>query len=303
MKKILALAAAFIAFESHACNTCGCAASNQYLGILPELSGNFIGLQYNYRWYESHHDAAEANKPAGQEYYQTAQLWGRYALGKRVQLFAFVPYQYNLKQEGGVKNTLSGIGDVTVLANVQILRPEGTCQSWQHYLQAGGGLKAPTGAYNNTVLGSGDELVPSMQAGTGSWDFVGNANYTLQHEMWGLNAEAAYTLTTPNHQTYKYGNRISGGVQIFHQFNRKALRLLPSLGVRYEQSAQDYDNYPTRSLAEYTGGNMTYATAGLRAYRKHFGFEASYSQPVSQHYAEGLVQSKGKVEAGVLYLF
>jgi hypothetical protein len=303
MRKVLLLVASLVTFQAHACNTCGCAASNQYLGILSQLSGHFVGLQYNYRWYESHHDATEANKPAGHEYYQMAQLWGRYSLGKRVKLFAFVPYQYNVKNEGATKSTLSGLGDITLLANYQILRPQSTCEDWQHYLLAGAGVKAPTGSYDNKVLGNGDELAPSMQAGTGSWDFVGNANYTLQHNLWGLNAEASYTLTTPNHQTYKYGNRLSGGVQLFRQFSHKSLRLLPSVGVRYEQSAQDYDNYPTRSLAQYTGGSMTYGVVGVHAYRKHYGLEAAYSMPLAQNYAEGLVQSKGKVEGGVVILF
>lgn len=299
----MVVACAIIAAQANACNTCGCAASNQYLGILAELSGSFIGLQYNYRWYESHHDASEANKAAGHEYYQNVQLWGRYAIGKRIQVFAFLPYQHNLKEEDGSRNTLSGIGDATVLANYQILRPKSTCQRWQHYLQAGGGVKAPTGAYDNMVLGSGDALAPSMQAGTGSWDFVGNINYTLQRGLWGLNAEAAYTITTPNHQTYKYGNRTSEGLLAFWQFNKKALRILPSAGVRYEHSQQDYDNYPTRSLAQYTGGYMLYGTAGARAYLKHWGVELSYSQPMSQRYGDGLVKSEGKAEGGIIYLF
>ncbi len=305
MKKIILLAIAYAAFTatSTACNTCGCAASNQYLGILPQLSGSFVGIQYNYRWYESHHDATERNKGAGHEYYRNMQLWGRYAPGRRIQLFAFLPYQHNLKNEDGLRNTLSGIGDATLLANYQIIRPKSTCGTWQHYLQAGGGVKMPTGKYDKTVLGGGDALAPSMQAGTGSWDYIGNLNYTVQHGLWGLNAEAAYTLTTPNAQTYKYGNRLNGGLLIFRQFNKKAVRILPSGGLRYEQSQQDYDNYPTRSLAQYTGGYMLYGTAGLRAYVKHWGLELSWAAPLAQHYGEGLVESGGKAEGGIVYLF
>lgn len=231
-----------------------------------------------------------------------AQLWGRYSLGRRIQIFGFLPYQYNVKEEDGQRSILSGIGDMSIIANYQILRPAGTCQAWQHYLQAGAGIKAPTGAYNNMVLGSGDALAPSMQAGTGAWDYLGNVNYTLQHGLWGLNAEAAYTLTTPNRQTYKYGNRTSGGLQLFRQINRKAARFLPCVGLKYEQSAQDFDNYPTRSLAQYTGGSMLYGTAGVQVYRHHWGLSLSYNQPLAQHYADGLVQSKGKVQAGLVFL-
>ena len=303
MKRIFLLLTTFSAISAHACNTCGCAASNQYLGILSQLPGNFIGLQYSYRWYESYHDGTEPGKPPGREYYQQAQLWGRYKAGKRIQLFAFLPYQYNTKLEGGTRTTLSGIGDAMVMANVQLLRPKTTCSAWRHYLQAGGGIKAPTGAYNNMVLGSGDLLAPSMQAGTGSWDFMANANYTLQHGAWGLNGEGTYTVTKPNHQDYKYGNRVSGGLQAFHQWQQKTLRILPAVGLRYEQSVQDYDNYTARSKAAYTGGYMMYATAAIRIYNRHLGAELGYNQPVAQHYGDGLVASKGKVEAGIIYLF
>lgn len=305
MKKIFVtismLGAASGAF---ACNTCGCAATNQSVGILPELAGHFIGLQYQYRWYESQHDKSEAPQPAGHEYYQTVQLWGRYALGKRVQLFGFLPYQYNSKTESGARNVLSGIGDATVLANYQILRPKTTCDTWAQYLQAGGGVKMPTGKYNNAILGGGDELAPNMQAGSGSWDFLANANYTLQHGKGGLNVEAAYALTLPNHQDYKYGNRLSGSMQAFYSLEKKKLRILPAAGFRYEQAAQDYDNYTVRSLADYTGGYMLYATVGAQAYyNKHWAITATGYLPAAQYYGDGLVKSRGKVDGGVIYLF
>jgi hypothetical protein len=142
-----------------------------------------------------------------------------------------------------------------------------------------------------------------MQAGTGSWDYTGNLNYTLQYGQWGVNAEAAYTITTPNAQTYKYGNRMNSGLLFFRQFSRNKLRILPSGGFRYEQSRQDYDNFPSRSLARYTGGYMLYGTAGIRAYVRHWGMELNYAAPLSQNYGEGLVKSKGKLESGFVYLF
>jgi hypothetical protein len=303
MKRIFLLLLLSGAFgTAQACNTCGCSASSPYLGILSQRGGSFIGLQHTYRWYESYHDASEKMQIPGSEHFQTLQLWGSYAIG-RVRVLAILPYQHNLKQEDGKRTVLSGLGDATLLVNYQLLKPAGNCGGWQHFLQAGGGVKAPTGAYNDEVLGSGDELAPSMQAGTGSWDFLANANYTLRHGAWGFNLEGSYTITTPNHQTYKYGNRLSSAVQAFREFSWKDFRLLPAAGLRYEQAQQDYDNYPSRSLAQYTGGYMLYATAGLHAYSKKWGAELGYSLPVSQEYGDGLVKAKGRVELGVLRLF
>jgi hypothetical protein len=75
------------------------------------------------------------------------------------------------------------------------------------------------------------------------------------------------------------------------------------MGVRYEQYGQDYDNYPTRSQAQYTGGYMAYATAGIRGYVKHWGLDLSYNVPFAQNYGDGLVNSKGKAEGGLVFLF
>lgn len=186
---------------------------------------------------------------------------------------------------------------------MQLLKPNGNCGGWQHFLQAGAGVKMPTGAYDNSVLGSGDAMAPSMQAGTGSWDYLANANYTLRHADWGLNLEGSYTITTPNHQTYKYGNRLSSAAQVFREIPWHNLRWIPAVGMRYEQSQQDYDNFPTRSLAEYTGGYFWYATAGLHVYAQKWGAELGFNLPAAQHYGDGLVKAKGRLELGLLRLF
>ncbi len=287
---------------ANACNTCGCSASSPYLGILSQRGGSFLGLQHTYRWFESYHDASEQSMTPGEEHFQTLQLWGSYAIG-RFRLLAILPYQYNVKQEDGARSSLSGMGDATVLANVQLLKPNGNCGGWQHFLQAGAGVKMPTGAYDNSVLGSGDAMAPSMQAGTGSWDYLANANYTLRHADWGLNLEGSYTLTTPNHQTYKYGNRLSSAAQAFREIPWHNLRWIPNAGMRFEQAQQDYDNYPTRSLAQYTGGYFLYATAGLHVYSHKWGAELAYNLPVAQDYGDGLVHAKGRLELGLVRLF
>ncbi|MBS1616500.1 MAG: hypothetical protein JST06_10335 [Bacteroidetes bacterium] len=303
MKRIfLLILLALIAGPVVACNTCGCSASSPYLGILSQRGGSFLGLQHSYRWFESYHDASEQAMPPGKEQFQTLQLWGSYAIG-RLRLLAILPYQYNLKQEDGVHSRLSGLGDATLLVNLQLLKPNGNCGGWQQFLQAGAGIKMPTGAYDNSVLGSGDELAPSMQAGTGSWDYLANANYTLRHADWGFNLEGSYTLTTPNRQTYKYGNRLSSALQAFREIPWKQLRYIPAAGLRFEQAEQDYDNYPSRSRAAYTGGYFLYATAGLHVYSQKWGAELGYNLPLTQHYGADLVQAKGRLELGILRLF
>ena len=68
-----------------ACTVCGCSASNQYLGILPQYHKHFMGLQYQFRAFESEHEAHEAAEKSSlsKEYYSTIQAWGRFNLGKK----------------------------------------------------------------------------------------------------------------------------------------------------------------------------------------------------------------------------
>ena len=86
-----------------ACDICGCTANGQSLGILPQFYQHFIGIQYQYRSYHSQ-GAMSVDGTAGtssNEYYNTLQLWSRYYIGKRIQLFAFVPYTSNVQHEQG----------------------------------------------------------------------------------------------------------------------------------------------------------------------------------------------------------
>jgi hypothetical protein len=302
MKYLLLSIALFASWQSHACNACGCAAQSPSVGLLAQTEGHFIGLQYTGRWYESHHDGVEAGKPPAHEFFQTAQLMGRVSIGKRWQVYAFVPWQYNQKTEAGVSNVMSGLGDISVIGNYMLFKNDIGCGIEQQ-LQVGGGFQAPTGSYDNNVLGSGDELAPSMQAGTGAWDLLGHLRYTVQKQKIGISLEGTYANTFANHQDYKYGNRLTALAQVFGRLNTKSLSFLPIGGLRYEQAAADYDNYTVRSIAQYTGGYMMFATAGLHVSKGNWRVMVNGYIPVTQHYGDGLVCAKGRMDLGIVRTF
>lgn len=302
MRYLFIVIAVFASWQSHACNACGCAAQGPSIGLLTQTEGHFAGLQYQARWFESRHDGAEAGKPPAREFFQTVQAWGRYSFNPRFQVYAFLPWQYNVKKEAGEQNVLSGIGDVSVLGVYRVLKTGIEC-NWQQELQAGGGFKAPTGYYDNSVLGGGDAIAPAMQAGTGAWDMLGHMRYTIQNPRLGLSVEGNYSYTFANQQDYKYGNRINAGAQAFGRLKKWNLNFLPSLGLRYEQAASDYDNYTTRSIAPYTGGYMFFATAGLQAGKGRLRGMVNGYYPVSQNYGDGLVSSRGRFEGGMICSF
>lgn len=304
MKRIVGLMLIIISISLNvrACDVCGCSASNQYLGILPQYKLNFIGIQYQYSSFSSNvpSDFIEGTFNHSKEYYNTLQLWGRYNIARGWQVYAFVPYHYNLHYEDSAA-TSSGIGDVSFLVNKIVLNTDKPGK-WSSTWLAGGGVKLPTGKY--TGITTLDKLgLPNIQAGTGSWDFVINTNYTLRHNKVGFNVDAAYTITTANKYEYKYGNRLNTGLMAFYSVKLKKVNLLPQLGVRYDYSLHDYDNYQNKWLNEQSGGSLCYATAGVQAYIGRLGMRLTYGLPVVQNYGAGYVTAKQQIDAGIFFLF
>lgn len=304
MKKLILLTT-FISgiYNANACNVCGCSASNQYLGILPNSKSSFAGVQYQYREYSGVHETIEGVEPeTSMDYYHTMQLWGRYNPVRNVQLFAFVPYVYNERIENGTYSRNTGLGDITLLANYRLLGANYTGKEWQHNLLAGGGVKLPTGKYDRNDI-KYNEGLPNIQPGTASFDFILNTNYTLQHNNTGINADIAYVITTPNKDEYKFGNRLSAGLLAFHTFAAGQLKLIPQAGGRYERNEMDYSNYYYSVKNSYSGGNVVLASAGLQAFRNNVGAQAMLHIPLSQNYSGGMVTNRYKTELGIYLLF
>ena len=307
MKRILwlVLLASAMVPAAYGCDVCGCSASNQYLGILPRANLNFIGFQYQYNSFKSDHPSLFENRPneRGKDDYNTFQLWGRYNIGKRLQVFAFLPYRLNVhRQDDSLRSVSSGLGDVSLLVNAVIIKEDATDHKWKHQLLAGGGVKAPTGRYTG-ISALDRQGLPNMQPGTGSWDFMINANYTVKRNSIGANADLAYTMTLPNGENYKYGNRLNAGLLAFYAIKAKNATILPQAGLRYEYTLHDYDNYPRRWLNEQSGGYMCFATLGIQAYYNQLGARVTCQLPVAQYYGSGYVTARQKIDAGIFFLF
>lgn len=305
MKKIMSglLLLLATAPAAHACDACGCSASGQTLGLLPQHYPHFAGVQYQYRALRNTFPALLEGRPDDQstQRYHTIQAWGRYALSERVQLYAFVPYQYNTREEKDVRSSNQGLGDVSALVNVVVLKKT-PVKGLNHLLLLGGGVKAPTGAHAG-VSELDRRGLPNVQPGTGSWDFLLNGNYTLRGRAYGVNLDVSYTLTTANADNYKYGNRLGAGLTAFRNCEAGAWRLVPMAGVRVDHALHDYDNYAERWLNRQTGGCISYGSLGLQVFRQHWGLTGQAFCPLLQDYARGHVKAGFRAETGLMYLF
>ena len=286
--------------SAFACDVCGCAAGGQYLGLLPGANRDFIGIQYQYNAFKSDHPSLFENWPDEHSvnHYNAFQVWGRYTIGRRIQLFGFVPYRYNLQYGDTAKYTSSGVGDISLLANIVAVNKDDG--QWQHQLLMGGGIKLPTGRYMGIT--EMDKLgLPNLQPGTGSWDLMTNANYTLKNGVYGVNADVTYAITTANSSSYKYGNKLGASAVLFRSVPVGKVEIMPQAGVRYEYALHDYDNYKRKWLNEQSGGYMTFATVGIQGQHKKIGARLNCHIPFSQHYSSGYVVARQRLDA-VLFI-
>lgn len=302
-KRIIGVVLAWLlSFNADACDICGCSASANFLGILPQYQKHFVGLSYQYQSFTSTHPEQDGTTPStSQDYFHSTTIWGRFYPLKRLQLFAFVPYQYNYAKEGGKTSLLNGMGDVMVSANYIIIQDKNIGKDWQHNLVAGAGIKAPTG--RTGIINNEGIIINNMQPGTGTWDFSGSTIYTIRHKKTGANIEATYRIGTTNNQGYRYGNRLNIATTAFLWQKAGAINLLPQLGIKYLQSDEDFNNYEYQIANPYSGGHQWYGSVGVGLYLKQLSFTAAYNLPLSSSYAKGLVTNHSRYECQILYLF
>jgi hypothetical protein len=163
----------------------------------------------------------------------------------------------------------------------------------------GGGFKLPTG---NSRIAAGDgTLIPAnLQPGSGSFDFLAAANYTIRRHNWGLNTDLTAKLNTANKSDYRFGNRLSSALRAFHWLQKGRITLLPSAGVFSELSAVDRDG---NSTPEASGGWHCSATAGLDMIAGRFNIGINYQTPISQTLGQGKAKTLSRWTASVNYIF
>lgn len=298
MKKIVLLLFWSLSLPAWACDICGCGVGNAYYGIMPQSYRNFVGVRYRYRTYDSHLNSQLLRT---KETFQTTELWGRFYPTQRIQMLAFVPYNFNYQSDAATSSRLNGLGDITVLANYNVFNTnmDTTDRAVNHTLLLGGGIKLATGRSNFVNDGSLGANA-NFQLGTGSTDFLLNAIYTLRYRSWGWNSDVSYRMTTTNAQHYRFGNRLSGSTSVFYVTSTgKKLTLMPNAGITAEYSSRDLKDGVRNSQ---TGGYATLATAGVEAYFGRFVAGANVQQPLVQNLSGGDSRAKQRLQLHVTVL-
>jgi hypothetical protein len=269
-----------MATKTFACDVCGCSLGGNYFGILPLYSNNFVGL----RWSQAkfHSDIYPTPNIPGQQSndtYSKVELWGRYYVTKRIQLFAFVPYVYNNMNGTDQVVGAGGLGDINLMANYVLVNNSDEKGDWKHSLITGGGIKLPTGKFS--LYDKGKIINRNFQMGTGSVDFNVNAVYTIRYKKTGLNIESGYKINTRNHDDYLFGNQFRLSSQLFFWQKAGVFSFLPHAGVYYENAAMHKDG---DIMQINTGGSALLSSGGLDIYVGHFTVGVNVQSPMVQHY-------------------
>lgn len=275
------------------CDACGCSASGGGMGFSSMLNQNFVGVRYMYQSYRSR-DIFN-NSPWVDENFNTIQAWARIPVFKNFQVSALVPYHFNNRTPSTGKETIEGIGDITVLGLYTVYQTHKDSTVFVHTLQAGVGVKAPTGKYNSANNGS---VNPSFQLGTGSWDYMLATEYVIKHKKWGLNTMLNYTIKTENDENYKFGNQFNYGSTLFYVFDKSKVTLVPQAGIAGEvyatnkQYGEDIIN---------TKGDVIFGRAGLEAGTGKFSVGVNAMLPVNQNLTGGRVESNYRLAINLNY--
>jgi hypothetical protein len=299
MKKLIiaSLLVLFTIISTKACDICGCGVGSYYLGILPEYNKRFIGLRYQHKTLQTHLGPMGERTPlTTDETYQSAELWGGWNIGKRFRVLAFVPYNFNERKSQSSSGSKNGLGDIAIMGYYKFLDHTGNLggKLLIQSLYIGAGVKLPTGKYEASERLAVQESPNNFQLGTESTDFTLNAAYDVRWNDLGINANVNYKMNTENKYEYRYGNKFTSNVLIYHKFRvAKVLSVAPNLGILYETAAQDVES--KKYDVAVSGGYSISAVAGLEFSMKGLSFGGNYQNVRSQDLAGGRAKAGNRV--------
>lgn len=292
-----------------ACDICGCGVGSYYLGILPQFNQRFIGLRYQYNALNTHlGPQGQRTAITADESYHIAELWGAWNVGQRFRVMAILPYNFNYREVpgAGTSGSKRGLGDVALIGYFRLFDlSAATAQSglFNHSLWIGGGIKAPTGSYDNSErVNVGSDAPNSFQLGTGSTDFTANLAYDARLMDLGFNLNVAYKINTENAYEYRYGNKFTANALFYYKFLlRNGIRIAPNAGLIYESGQQDME-YDTFRVGQ-SGGYVTSAIGGAESSFGRISVGANYQLPFSQDLAGQRVHAGNRLMAHMSFAF
>ena len=296
MKITLALILVLISFESFSCDVCGGVVSPGTQGLLPTKQFHFIGTRFRYDHFTSNTNYSGVSR-SSTEHFLRASLYGRWQFASKFDLQAEVPFAYNLQEEEDSTRSHTGLGDISVVCNYELINNKNEAKETSHILRSGVGMKLPTGYYSKDAWET-NNLFP----GTGSFDLVLSTNYVFTKKKLGLLNEFSFLFPTENKAGYKRGESLIARMNGFYKIQLSNWQFLPALGASYIFSNTDkIYNIPVTQT--FNNGQSINSELSLNLISNKWMLNAKYSYPIYQNINDGEVESKGTAQLGIYYLF
>ncbi|PRZ25224.1 transporter family protein [Flavobacterium granuli] len=278
------------------CDACGCSASGGSMGYSSMLNSNFVGLRYFKQSYTSK-DGIFANSPWIDENFNTLQIWSKIPLGKKVQLSALIPYHFHDRALTAGTESIKGLGDASVIVSYSIYKTQKEEALFVHDLQLGGGIKIPTGKFEEA--NNAGTVNQSFQLGTGSWDYLLVGEYVVKKESLGLNTMLNYNFKTKNQKNYQFGNQFNYGSTLFYLLDYNALKIVPQIGVAGEvfESNKQYGE----KLAN-TSGDVLFSKFGVEVGKEKLSIGINAMLPISQNLSNGNMEANYRWSINLNYV-
>lgn len=275
------------------CDICGCSGNGGSMGYGNTMNSNFFGVRYIHQSYNSK-DGIFNNSPWVDENFNTVQLWSSIPVGNKITINAMLPYQFHHREfTNKPTENISGIGDATVIGFYQLYVTD-TEEDWMnslskviHRVRIGGGIKLPTGNYDNT--NAENSVNPSFQVGTGSWDYILATDYSASYKNWGATVILNYTLKTENGEHYKFGDQLNCSLDFYRTISTsRKLSFTPFVGLAGEvyQSNEQYG----QTVAN-TKGDILFSKFGVETSFSKFSLGLNTMLPLYQDLNSGLVKA------------
>lgn len=318
MKKILVGILLTFSMVSFACDNC-----TIYLNLSPNDYQNSIGIYMRQRQLFGTYDlfgemiatrhTGHGNDMAfwGQnvyETYQTYELRGNYYVREKWKISAIVPYVRNSQKIGTVERyNVHGIGDPTLITSYQLINTKKDTGNvnFSHRLMAGIGMKFPLGKTNLTHENGVPNL--DLQPGTGTWDLMTFATYTLKYKVVGMNLIANFRRNGRDANLYRYGFTSNVTANLFFDWKLKSTTIRFLLGSYLENAKMDAtysDFYQNEQRHNDTGGTLIFGNGGLQFFTKSFTVFGEYQHTFSSQ-LNGYTQllTLNKINLGITYNF
>lgn len=195
-----------------------------------------------------------------------------------------VPYvQKRLRIEGRGKDTIGGLGDLTLLGKYRFLLRTAHGRSDQATVQLG--LQLPTGADDRVVsLPLSEPMKRALQPGSGSTSFLFDLIYGRETTQYNFNADFSYHLNG-SHRGFSFGDLLSVDWD-FEYFilpeltRRENMELLALLEFGFQHA--EWNQFEGRPVAN-TGGNSLFIAPAIQwIAREDLLFEVSVELPLGQ---------------------